>query len=61
MTKVEISRQGVDGEYYYWGTYNIERKSEFEAIVRAAWEFGLHKENYRLEIKESKDETNADN
>ena len=44
---IELSRQGVDGKFYYWGTYNADVKSELMALVQAVWEFGVHKENYR--------------
>ena len=40
---IELSRQGVDGKFYYWGTYNADVKSELMALVQAVWEFGVHK------------------
>lgn len=54
--KIEISRKGDDAEYYPWGTYDVGNINELNALLRSAWEFGVHKQNYQIKEKEEKKE-----
>lgn len=53
MIRVTVYRVDDEGKQHYWGVYDFTPKDMgfFHSLLSTIWEFGLHHQNYHLEIE----------